>query len=61
MLRVASLHLTSGIIEDEKWVGELTQKLFKKDPDDVTIEDMKVVGKQLKDMEVDVTHWTIGK
>lgn len=39
----------------------LIQNTFHKDPDDVTIADMKAVGQKLKEMDVDCTSWTIGQ
>ncbi|KAF7796357.1 hypothetical protein EIP86_007534 [Pleurotus ostreatoroseus] len=47
--------------QDEKWVEALIQKTFNKNPDDVTLVDMKIVGEKLKAMDPDCSHWSIGQ
>ena len=47
--------------EDEKWVEQLTHQLFgDKDPDSISMEELKAVMLKMQAMEPDVTHWTFG-
>lgn len=59
---LTTLLIFFALIDDEKWVEQLSAMLFKgKNIDELTPADMLTVIREMQEKEPDCEHWTFGE